>query len=76
MTKHLTDLAAQLDGLVATVHPSAVLALVTRETPDDIATRLRTLVTDYPDGIPSELVDMERRRVTELAHMVAEGLTD
>jgi hypothetical protein len=73
---HLTDLAAQLDGLVATVHPSAVLALITRETPEDIKTRLLTLVTDYPDGIPSELVDMERRRIGERAHMVETGLTD
>lgn len=41
-----------------------------------LAERLADLVRKYPDGIPAELVDLERRRVTELAYMVAEGLTD
>lgn len=41
-----------------------------------LAERLADLVRDYPDGIPSELVDIERRRVAELAHMVADGLAD
>ena len=41
-----------------------------------LAERLAQLVKDYPDGIPAELIDIERRRVTELAHMVVEGLTD
>jgi hypothetical protein len=40
----------------------------------DLAVRLADLVQKYPDGIPAELVDIERRRVTELAHMVEEGL--
>jgi hypothetical protein len=40
----------------------------------DLAARLADLVQKYPDGIPAELVDIERRRVTELAHMVEEGL--
>lgn len=70
----LTQLAESLADLVATVQPSAVLALITDDTPSDVATRLRTLATDYPDGIPSDLVDMERRRIGERAHMVAEGL--
>jgi hypothetical protein len=42
----------------------------------DLAVRLADLVEKYPDGIPAELVDIERRRVTELAHMVETGLTD
>ena len=42
----------------------------------NLAERLADLVRKYPDGIPAELVDLERRRVTELAHMVVEGLTD
>jgi hypothetical protein len=42
----------------------------------DLAARLADLVQKYPDGIPAELVDLERRRVIELAHMVAEGLVD
>jgi hypothetical protein len=50
--------------------------LITPETPSDIATRLRILATDYPDGIPAELIDIERRRIGERAHMVAEGLVD
>ena len=72
----LTQLATNLADLVATVQPSAVLALITDDTPSDVATRLRILATDYPDGIPAELIDLERRRVTELAHMVGEGLVD
>lgn len=39
-----------------------------------LAERLAHLVSEYPDGIPADLIDMERRRVTELAHMVGEGL--
>jgi len=73
---HLTDLAARLADLVATVQPSKVLDLMTRETPSDIATRLGILASDYPDGIPVELIDMERRRIAERAHMVEAGLTD
>jgi hypothetical protein len=42
----------------------------------DLAVRLADLVQKYPDGIPAELVDIERRRVTELAHMVETGLVD
>ena len=41
-----------------------------------LAERLAQLVKDHPDGIPAELIDIERRRVTELAHMVVEGLVD
>lgn len=41
-----------------------------------LAERLADLVRKYPDGIPTDLVDLERRRVTELAHMVVEGLVD
>ena len=40
----------------------------------DLADRLTTLVQEYPDGIPTEHVETEVRRVKELAHMVAEGL--
>jgi len=40
----------------------------------DLAQRLADLVRKYPDGIPAELVDLERRRVTELAHMVENDL--
>lgn len=76
MTTHLTQLATSLADLAATVQPSAVLALITPDTPEAVATRLRILASDYPDGIPAELVDLERRRVTELAHMVVEGLVD
>ena len=42
----------------------------------NLAERLAQLVKDHPDGIPSELLDIEVRRVTELAHMVAEGLVE
>ena len=42
----------------------------------NLAERLADLVRKYPDGIPAELIDIERRRVTELAHMVVEGLVD
>jgi len=42
----------------------------------DLAERLLELVKGYPEGVPVELVDIERRRVTELAHMVEEGLVD
>jgi hypothetical protein len=73
---HLTDLAKDLANLAATVQPSKVLDLITRETPSDIATRLRILATDYPDGIPAELIDIERRRIGERAYMVDEGLAD
>lgn len=41
-----------------------------------LAERLAELVDKYPDGIPTDLVDLERRRVVELAHMVKEGLAD
>jgi len=40
----------------------------------DLAQRLADLVRKYPDGIPAELVDLERRRVMELAHMVENDL--
>jgi len=39
-----------------------------------LAERLADLVRKYPDGIPAELIDLERRRVTELAHMVENDL--
>ena len=39
-----------------------------------LAERLADLVRKYPDGIPAELIDIERRRVTELAHMVENDL--
>lgn len=42
----------------------------------NLAERLAQLVKDNPDGIPADLIDLERRRVTELAHMVGEGLVD
>ena len=42
----------------------------------DLSERLAKLVDQYPEGVPVELVDIERRRVAELAYMVAEGLTD
>jgi hypothetical protein len=42
----------------------------------NLAERLAQLVKDNPDGIPADLLDIEVRRVTELAHMVVEGLTD
>jgi len=42
----------------------------------NLAERLAKLAQDHPEGIPVELVDIERRRVSELAHMVAEGLVD
>jgi len=42
----------------------------------DLAARLAKLAQDHPEGVPAELVDLERRRVTELAHMVEEGLVD
>lgn len=41
-----------------------------------LAERLADLVREYPDGIPADLIDIERRRVIELAHMVEEGLVD
>lgn len=40
-----------------------------------LADRLADLVAKYPDGIPAELIDIERRRVVELAHMVENDLT-
>jgi len=40
----------------------------------DLAARLAKLAQDHPDGIPAELIDLERRRVTELAHMVENDL--
>ena len=40
----------------------------------NLAERLADLVRKYPDGIPAELIDLERRRVTELAHMVENDL--
>ena len=42
----------------------------------DLADRLTTLVQEYPDGIPTEHIEVEVRRVKELAHMVAEGLLE
>ena len=39
-----------------------------------LAERLADLVRKYPDGIPAELIDRERRRVRELPQMVVEGL--
>ena len=40
----------------------------------DLAQRLADLAQKYPEGVPAELIDTERRRVLELAHMVKEGL--
>ena len=42
----------------------------------DLAARLAKLAQDHPEGVPAELVDLERRRVAELAHMVKEGLCE
>jgi len=42
----------------------------------NLAERLTKLIQDHPEGVPAELVDIERRRVTELAHMVEEGLVE
>ena len=42
----------------------------------DLADRLAKLVQEYPDSIPTEHVEVEVRRVKELAHMVAEGLVE
>ena len=42
----------------------------------DLADRLTTLVQEYSDGIPTEHIEVEVRRVKELAHMVAEGLVE
>jgi hypothetical protein len=57
--------------------PSVIVTkLITDDTPQAIADRLGVLVEEYPEGVPVEMVDIERRRVTELAYMVAEGLTD
>jgi len=72
---------------LTTIHPetvptnllgASVLALIDVGSPHAItaANRLKKLKDDYPHGIPAELVDLERRRVIELAHMVAEGLVD
>ena len=43
---------------------------------NDLAERLTTLVHEYPDGVPTEHVETEVRRVKELAHMVEEGLLE
>jgi len=43
---------------------------------NDLAERLLELVKGYPEGVPAELVDIERRRVSELAHMVEERLVE
>ena len=42
----------------------------------DLADRLTKLVQEYPDAIPTEHIEVEVRRVKELAHMVAEGLLE
>jgi len=42
----------------------------------DLAARLAKLAQDHPEGVPAELVDIERRHVSELAHMVEEGLVE
>jgi hypothetical protein len=77
---HLTQLADRLKTITLayceTVPVPIITGLITDETPMPIADRLGVLVEDYPAGVPVELVDIERRRVSEFAHMVAEGLVE
>ncbi len=76
----LTQLADRLKTITLaycdTVPALIITGLITGETPMAIADRLGRLVEDYPAGVPVELVGIEHRRVSEFAHMVAEGLAD
>lgn len=67
-----TILATEAD----TVPAETILALIQPDAPERTATRLRILASDHPDGVPVELLDLERRREVEYAFMVAEGLAD
>jgi len=77
---HLTQLADRLKAITLAycehVPVPIITGLITDETPMAIVDRLGVLVEDYPAGVPVDLVDIERRRVSEFAHMVAEGLVD
>lgn len=77
---HLTQLAERLKAITLayceTVPVPIITGLITDTTPMAIADRLGRLVEDYPAGVPVDLVDIERRRVSEFAHMVSEGLVD
>jgi len=73
----MTDLIALATILAtdaATVRPSVVVALIMPDTPERVATRLRSIACDYPGGVPIELLDLERRREVERLHMVGDGL--
>lgn len=76
----LTQLADRLKTITLayceTVPVPIITGLITDATPIAIADRLGVLVEDYPAGVPVELIDIERRRVSEFAHMVGEGLAD
>lgn len=77
---HLTQLADRLKTITLayceTVPVQIITGLITDATPLAIADRLGVLVEDYPAGVPVDLVDIERRRVSEFAHMVEEGLVE
>ena len=77
---HLTQLADLLKAITLayceTVPVQIITGLITDATPMAIADRLGVLVEDYPAGVPVDLVDIERRRVSEFAHMVEEGLVE
>lgn len=76
----LTQLADRLKTITLayceTVPVPIITGLITDATPIAIADRLGVLVEDYPAGVPVKLVGIEHRRVSEFAHMVAEGLAD
>jgi hypothetical protein len=40
------------------------------------ADRLALLARKYPEGIPADLIELEARRLRELADMVAKGLVE
>jgi len=41
-----------------------------------LASRLAKLAKDHPENVPTELVELEVRRVTELLHMAKQGLIE
>jgi hypothetical protein len=77
----LTALATRLQALVDQ-HPETVPCLFIRAVAAALLSldhkageRLHTLCDQHPEGIPVEYIETEIRRVTELAFMVAKGLT-
>lgn len=41
-----------------------------------LAARLAKLAKDHPENVPTEMVELEVRRVIELLHMAEQGLIE